>query len=656
MIQKSRMPGTRWLQAGAFCLSLLVGLAGSSLAADEAELIVELGREAIYEGESVRYRVTLNHVENPSPPQLEALDTDFEVKPAGERSLNSHRVTIINGRRSEIRRFGRAYDYLLTPRRAGILEIPAPVAQVDGRLLRGRALTLEVVAPQDQDTVVLEIRSDRESVYPMQQFTVTLHVGIKALPEPLSSRHPIELLQQLNRRVPLPALAVPWVDDDKLPGGVKPERSWRKWLENLQSRSGAGFSLNNLGNSSVFSLFDERPMAFLPPSGRVEKKDQAGVDAQYWNFEFARTFTPHQLGSLSFGPVTLKGTFVTEVNSQNEATTRQIYAVARPLVVTAKDVPSDGRPKSYIGAIGQFEVTNRLAPTRAKVGDPLTLTVTLRGQGTLEAARAPDLAQIPAVTDQFRVYEATEETREGQRQFTYSLRPLQAGTVEFPPIPLSYFDVRQEKFITLRSEPISLVVEEAEQLDDDEIALAATGNGRRAAIEASQDGLLANINDPSVLVDQSVDAPRWFLLFACMGGGYVVVLVVSDHVRQFFGDGDLQRRRLAPGRARRRLQEAGAQVQGGQLRGAVDALGGALIGLVADVAGIEESGLTSAEVEMQLRNMGVETEAVRRMSELLEMCDGVRYGASHSALQGLDDDTRLLLEELISILKRKKFL
>jgi hypothetical protein len=656
MIQTSRMPGMRWLPAGVFCLLLPVVLTGSLRAADEAELIVELAREAIYEGESVRYRVTLNHVEHPSPPQLEGLDTDFDVEPKGEQSLNSHRITIINGRRSEVRRFGRAYDYLLTPRRAGILEIPAPVAQVDGRLLRGRSLTLEVVAPQDQDTVVLEIRSDRESVYPMQEFTVTLHVAIKALPDPFSKSDAIELLQQLNRRVPLPALAVPWVDDDGLPAGVKPESAWREWLTDLQSRSGAGFSLNNLGNSSVFSLFDERPMAFLPQPRRVVKKDQAGVNVQYWDFEFARSFTPYQLGSLRFGPVTLKGTFVTEVNLQNEVTTRQIYAVARPLVVTAKDVPSEGRPESYNGAIGQFEVANRLVPTQAKVGDPMTLTVTLRGQGTLQAARAPDLTAIPAVTDRFRVYEATEETREGQRQFTYSLRPLQAGTVEFPPIPLSYFDVLQEKFITLRSEAISLVVAEAEQLDEDDIALAGAGTTRQAAIEASQDGVLANINDLSTLVDQSVDAPRWFLLFACMGGAYVLVLVVSDHVRQFFGDRDLQRRRLAPGRARRRLQEVRAQMQGGNLRVAVDALGGALIGLVADVAGIEESGLTSAEVETQLRNMGVETEMVRRMSELLETCDGVRYGASHSALQGLDDEAMLLLDELIAILKRKKVL
>ena len=88
----------------------------------------------------------------------------------------------------------------------------------------------------------------------------------------------------------------------------------------------------------------------------------------------------------------------------------------------------------------------------------------------------------------------------------------------------------------------------------------------------------------------------------------------------------------------------------------ITALLGALIGLVADVAGIEESGLTSAEVETQLRNMGVETEMVRRMSELLETCDGVRYGASHSALQGLDDEAMLLLDELIAILKRKKVL
>ena len=49
-------------------------------AAEDPEVLVELARDSIYEGESVRYTVILTHVENPSAPRLEGLH-DFDVQP-----------------------------------------------------------------------------------------------------------------------------------------------------------------------------------------------------------------------------------------------------------------------------------------------------------------------------------------------------------------------------------------------------------------------------------------------------------------------------------------------------------------------------------------------------------------------------------------------
>ena len=393
----------------------------------------------------------------------------------------------------------------------------------------------------------------------------------------------------------------------------------------------------------------------MPEPRQILRKDRSDTDAMYWDFEFSRTFVPRQIGELALGPVTLKGTFITEVTSEKKVNADDIYAVAHPLVVTVKDVPAQGRPESYIGAIGQFSVASDLVPTQAKVGDPMTLTLTLQGQGTIELAEAPDLTKIPEVVDQFRVYEATEETRGGHRQFTYSIRPLRAGQTMFPPVALSYFDVEQEKYLTLQTEPISLAISEAEQLTGDDISVATAALRRHATLEA-RDGMLANINDASAIVDHSVNATQWFLLFSCMAGSYVVVVVVSDQLRQFLGNHELQRRRLAPRRARRRFQEASVDLRDGKLRGAADAMSGALIGLVADVAGIEESGLTSSEVKTQLGNMGVEHDIVQQMSQFFETCDGVRYGASERILHGLDNDAKSLLDDLIRVLKRKKLL
>ena len=96
----------------AIVLTVLVVLAPGRLwaAGREPEIIVELDRSRIYHGESVLYQVTLNHLENPSPPELPGFD-DFEVTRLGEQSLDSRVIRIINGRRTETIRLGRQYTY-----------------------------------------------------------------------------------------------------------------------------------------------------------------------------------------------------------------------------------------------------------------------------------------------------------------------------------------------------------------------------------------------------------------------------------------------------------------------------------------------------------------------------------------------------------------
>ena len=74
---------------GALAIAAALAWLPSASAADAPELIVELERPTIYEGESVMYRVTLNNVENPREPDLKALAADFQVVPAGQQSLDS---------------------------------------------------------------------------------------------------------------------------------------------------------------------------------------------------------------------------------------------------------------------------------------------------------------------------------------------------------------------------------------------------------------------------------------------------------------------------------------------------------------------------------------------------------------------------------------
>jgi hypothetical protein len=332
-----------------------------------------------------------------------------------------------------------------------------------------------------------------------------------------------------------------------------------------------------------------------------------------------------------------------------------VYAIARPVTVTIKDAPVEGRPASYSGAIGRFQWESRLVPTEAKAGDPLTLTLTLRGEGTLDAVAVPELAQDPQVAESFKVYEATEESSEDQRRFIYGLRPLRAGIEAFPPVSLTYFDVAKDQYIQLQSAPIPLQIGQAEQLSGEEIdvsANAAPASGEQ--IETQAGGIFANDSALRSLRNEAVDPVRWFAGLGSLAGVYLIAVVLNQKLRRLSGDPDLVRRRGAASRARRRLHQAA--VDSGSDSQQTDRLQAAFAGLVADALGIPEAGLTLAEVRSRLKQWELDPELDARFGRWCEACDAVRYGATSGAVDRLQQEARQLMDDLVRCLKRKRIL
>ena len=622
---------------------------GAAIAQGTPQVLVELDRSRAYEGQPVLYRVTLNHIESPSPPKLVGFD-DFDVTLLREQPINSRSVTIINGHRTETVRYGHVYDYRLVPRRIGNLTIPGPIAMVDGRQIRGPDRTIRVIAPGEQDTIRMTITADHEMVYPTQPFTVTLTVEVKGLSENLN-RNPMGV--QSNP----PALTIPWVNDKQLPEGLKPSTDWERWLGPMQNPSGTGFSINGIGGGSVFTLFDERLFAFSPRPKIVTRTDRDGNESMYWQYRFSRTFTSGNVGNYKFGPVTLKGMFAVGESDRSRLQGEEIYAVARPITISVRNVPEDGRPDSYIGAVGTFTWNARLMPTKTKVGDPITLTLTLKGIGSLDQAVAPDLKTISEIAKNFKVHDATQEIKNDAVQFTYTLRPLKVGVDSFPPIPASYFDVDSGRFVALKTEPISITVEKTNKLANHQI-LASNGrsSGRSKEIELHREGIFANVTDPTEVYDQSVNPSAWLLVLVALVFGYIMVAFVVLRHQCLHGDQSLVRRRLAVKKAKNRLKQGLAEFTSDNIAAGADQIRSAFIGLVADATGITEAGLTQKDVELKLCEINIDGKLVLRLAKTLEACDAARYGTFDISTDGFCSDVDGLFGDLIRSLKKKKLL
>ena len=618
---------------------IAIVLATSTAMAQSPELIVEIEKQEMFEGESVLYRVTLNHVENPSPPSLDGFD-DFQVTPLGEQSMDSQQITIINGRRSEIIRRGRQYNYRLTPKKTGSLTIPAPTATVDGTTLTGEPVIVRVIAPEKQDSVILELNSDRSTVYPMQPFTISLTIAIKELPDIFAPRDPLTVQPQP------PELSVPWLDDQQLPDGLQPATNWKEILQPLISRRGNGVQINNIGSSSVFSLFNDQATGFHPAPNKSQRTDSSGQEVGYWEYKLERTFVPRRQGTYSMGPVTLKGTFATDVQ-RGQLVGDQLYVVAPAVSITVRDVPLDGRPDSYIGAVGRFDVQTKMAPLTARVGDPMTLTLTITGQGTLEDARPPDLASVPGLEESFRTYEATQETNGTSRQFTYSLRPMNPQIAEFPAIPVSYFDVEAEQYRTITTPAIPVTITESEVLSTaDIVAASPSENGSPNALQTREGGLFANDSTLQSLRDESIHPVRWVSAWGGMIAATFAASLVIGRIQRFRADPTLQRRATAVSRAQSALHEASALSVTGRVADACDVARRSVTTLVADYFDLAAAGLTSGDVLQQLQAVEIDQPQLQRIRQFLNDCDAARYGAATEDMKGLIQTAAELVQSL----------
>lgn len=628
----------------------------TALAADGPEVHASIERATVYEGETIRYRVLVEDVSQDVTPKIDQVD-GVEIQFVGTQQVSSQEINIINGKAQTTVHRRLIHEYALTAIQAGNITIPAPVVEINGKPYAGNAVTLSVIGAVEQDVAILELTTSRREVYPMQPFDVTLTVLVKPVPEPHSDKDPTAVQD------PPVALTIPWADDDEQDQALIAKVPRERWLGELLS-DGGGFSIN--GEPSARSgldpfdrfFFESRfrrgVRAFRPPPRRVLRPDADGRRQEYWAYTFTRTFIPHQVGEYALGPVSLKGVFGTRTDSRGRLEGEPVYAFARPVMIRVKDVPTHGRPDAYVGAVGLFEVTAELTPREAKVGDPLTLTLSLQGQGTLETASAPRLDALPSMADAFKVYEATEETIGDTRRFTYSLRPRHAQITELPPLPISYFDVEQEQFVTLQTPSIPIEITDADKLAAEDIALATPPAKTTNPIETRLEGIFANITDPRQLRDEAVHPDRWFAGLGGLAGLFFITALVAQQVRRRQSDSSRNRRRGAETLARSRLRAARACATAGSKRNTAEQLSSALIGVVGDMTNAPAGSLTSDDAAQRLEQLGIATDCVTRLRAVLQDCDGARYGAGERSLDQLVSAAESLLEELLPALKGKR--
>lgn len=172
---------------------------------------------------------------------------------------------------------------------------------------------------------------------------------------------------------------------------------------------------------------------------------------------------PQRTGEINIG----KANFTTILRIQNKAQARSIfddffdsYSNVKKILtapgarVTVNALPA-GKPASFTGAVGNFNLSSSISKTNLKANDAAIIKVVISGTGNMKLLQNPEI-KFP---EGFEVYDPKADNKfdtnskgvSGTKTIEYMFIPQHSGVFNIPSAELSYFDLNDRTYKTLRT-------------------------------------------------------------------------------------------------------------------------------------------------------------------------------------------------------------
>jgi hypothetical protein len=335
----------------------------------------------------------------------------------------------------------------------------------------------------------------------------------------------------------------------------------------------------------------------------------------------------------------------------NVMQTTMTFVDSDPVTLKVKGLPAQGRLPGFTGAVGLFQMDPpRLSTSDARAGEPLTLTVTVRGEGNIGRLTPPP---APALKD-WQVFPPTGESippsfiqQRGFVNFTYTLIPLSDRSKATPPIPFSYFDPLKKTYTDLTIPPVPLTV----------AAGAVETNSPNSEIEAPMGAepepvLTGLAKEPGHIVAglAPVQQSGWFLLLQIVPAAVLGGLWFWDSRRRYHSlHPEVALKRRARRGLRRELRLVRRAAAAGDTAGFVTGAANALREACAPHSAANPEALVCADVLRELPGPERETKVGEIVRRLFAAADALRFGGpdrNGKDLLALQPDLERLLDQM----------
>ena len=428
----------------------LVSLSSTDVrgAGDEMSFQAKVDRDEVDLEESLNLQLSLQAAAGTqSPSETPRFDApDFDI--LSQRESVSIDSRYENGRFAVKNR--RDYLFVLRPRRAGRFKIRSIIARVAGKELRAPDLEVTVVAsgavtrpPKGYGgggvglrgagkrtpgiEYFLRAETDRSQAYKGQQLILSYYLYSRVnVSRPIVTKYPI-LNGFLREDLEIPIIQGPIENEHVVLDGVPYARSL-------------------LARYAVYPLQE----------GKF-KIDSMAVDLMVSNPEADDPFG--QLFGNDDDPFGAGG-MLNRMLKRALPGVRKANAQSELIQVEVLPLPQEGRPSDFSGGVGSFELSSAVDRTEVKLGDPVSVTLKIEGNGNVAAMKDPDI-RWPEGVDLYESKGKNKLGRKGiaERVIEYLLIPRRAGDLEIPGFKVSFFDPEKKTYMQGSTSPISLHVQ-----------------------------------------------------------------------------------------------------------------------------------------------------------------------------------------------------
>jgi len=419
------------------CLLTLFTFFPAFVNAAEPQVEATLSSDTVELGEQLELQIKITGARDIKPPERVSIEG---LSIGGVSFTKSSERSNINGSYSTTETT--LFSFQIVPQKTGRFPIPPIVVEADGKKLTTRPLKLTVTGGAAGSGSGGSANANPDA----RQDDSPGEIGFAELVVPklhayLGEAVPVELRIYFNAGVNV-----------QIPQGAMPQIT----LD--------GFTMQKLTDP------------------QQKKITRDGKD--YNCLTFKTVVTPAKIGKLAIGPVEmpyvalvsvrrniqrprLGGPFDSMFNDPffngmvNMSEPRNLTARGSAVDLEVRPLPLAGKPKSFDGAIGQFDMDTTAKPLKVNVGDPITLTIHISGRGNFDRVNAPVIADESG----WRTYPPSAKFSaedksgiNGSKTFEMALIPEERKNA-LPVMEFSYFDPLTEKYKTLTSNPDAIAVE-----------------------------------------------------------------------------------------------------------------------------------------------------------------------------------------------------